>query len=1208
MNPSASAFDDMFGSLSAAAPPVASVPSKDLLQLTPTESAAYARLFKMADTAGTGLILPASAVVFLSKSKLPKATLGHIWSLADTDSLGALDCPTFNRVLKYIAAVQAGHPVALASLSLATPLPILDGIHLDAPPTPTMPLSLSAPKTLSPASAIPINVTGTRIALQRTGEIAVRSTSLASDTTMAVLPEEHERFTSFFTAAGPVDGALTAQVARDLFLKSNLPMETLGKIWQLVDPTGLGKLPLNQFIVAMWLITQIRLGRLSAVPDSIPSSLWRSVAIESTSLVSHPSSPGFNADFNTPAVPQNGGGFWDTHQNVGDDADANYRSSSAKETDAISVKSYAPSGDARTPDVHRLTTSTDSISASTTAIPEAEKKRFYGFFDQLDTNKRAFLTGEEVSAFFFKSRLPPADLAQIWEYVDVSKSGKLSREGFATAMFLISKRMAGGALPSAASSLQTSSAHTPHIDKVMDQTSSRASTPAPTPTDPFEVITTNTPNSSHVAAPRVMHPSSDFPAFDRSAASPYMRGNNSSTFSIPLIPAAASHYHEAAERAAELNRRKEEVSSLTEQFKLLHPTSEELKKKHAEIDAEYKSVTDEKNKLSIQISQIRATYDAEVQIVCDSQNFLVSESQRLESSKFELAQIEEAVASIKLEKSNLAEQAEHFQREISEAKKNIQSLTEETNQWRTEVEKLRAESKQQQQFVELNQKLLLSAQVENHQLKMDLAQEREKLEHARLKSTQFQQQASVLQAINQKELNQVKSVKKEYLQEMSRSQDFISASSGVVARDISTSATSVTSLSVLPQTLSSPPTIPPLDSKPIKGEPIVAAAVQVMDDFHSLSTQPNAPATTLAHFPSSVTDLHPSASTQQRSEDGMPLKEHDRLESGFPSTMLQSKGSDSAKSSPTKSIQSMNLNTTPVFKDLTPSEFISPLLASASGSTADQFPSVLTGSTSVLATTTHSNANASHLNGAAAFPSNFDDAFGAALTDFPATVSTTSVSSAPTMNPPKPPLISSLNSSVSRKSAAIYHDIDMDAEFQRAFSTGKSINDAHDSNTIRSSISQSAHHGFTKVQQKDFVSDAFTFDGTFSNTKLPHPNTQSSKMVFDKAFSTAFLPHSDHDHQQQMNPVTNTIDAVDFSSAFDDSGLFNSIKSSGTNTTTSLPATFSSETRPFEEPSASSDINVKSASGSAPVIAASDFNVDAFGSAHFDSVFSEPHV
>ncbi|KAH6583384.1 hypothetical protein BASA61_008001 [Batrachochytrium salamandrivorans] len=432
MNPSASAFDDMFGSLSAAAPPVASVPSKDLLQLTPTESAAYARLFKMADTAGTGLILPASAVVFLSKSKLPKATLGHIWSLADTDSLGALDCPTFNRVLKYIAAVQAGHPVALASLSLATPLPILDGIHLDAPPTPTMPLSLSAPKTLSPASAIPINVTGTRIALQRTGEIAVRSTSLASDTTMAVLPEEHERFTSFFTAAGPVDGALTAQVARDLFLKSNLPMETLGKIWQLVDPTGLGKLPLNQFIVAMWLITQIR----------------------------------FNADFNTPAVPQNGGGFWDTHQNVGDDADANYRSSSAKETDAISVKSYAPSGDARTPDVHRLTTSTDSISASTTAIPEAEKKRFYGFFDQLDTNKRAFLTGEEVSAFFFKSRLPPADLAQIWEYVDVSKSGKLSREGFATAMFLISKRMAGGALPSAASSLQTSSAHTPHIDKI----------------------------------------------------------------------------------------------------------------------------------------------------------------------------------------------------------------------------------------------------------------------------------------------------------------------------------------------------------------------------------------------------------------------------------------------------------------------------------------------------------------------------------------------------------------------------------------------------------------------------------------------------------------------------------------------------------------------------------------------------------------------
>ena len=56
----------------------------DGLKLSPAESTAYAKLFKIADVAATGLILPAAAVAFLSKSRLPKNTLGLVRSACET--------------------------------------------------------------------------------------------------------------------------------------------------------------------------------------------------------------------------------------------------------------------------------------------------------------------------------------------------------------------------------------------------------------------------------------------------------------------------------------------------------------------------------------------------------------------------------------------------------------------------------------------------------------------------------------------------------------------------------------------------------------------------------------------------------------------------------------------------------------------------------------------------------------------------------------------------------------------------------------------------------------------------------------------------------------------------------------------------------------------------------------------------------------------
>lgn len=57
------------------------------------------------------------------------------------------------------------------------------------------------------------------------------------------------------------------------------------------------------------------------------------------------------------------------------------------------------------------------------------------------------MIGNDAVEFFQNSRLPEADLAQIWDLADTQQRGKLSREEFAVAMHLIHKRIAGQPIP-----------------------------------------------------------------------------------------------------------------------------------------------------------------------------------------------------------------------------------------------------------------------------------------------------------------------------------------------------------------------------------------------------------------------------------------------------------------------------------------------------------------------------------------------------------------------------------------------------------------------------------------------------------------------------------------------------------------------------------------------------------------------------------------
>ncbi|CCE64780.1 hypothetical protein TPHA_0I02790 [Tetrapisispora phaffii CBS 4417] len=72
----------------------------------------------------------------------------------------------------------------------------------------------------------------------------------------------------------PDEGLIMNQVVKDIWLRSNLPIDLLIKIYNFVDKRRDATLDRDSFIVGMWLVDQCLYGR--KLPKQIPNSVWNS--------------------------------------------------------------------------------------------------------------------------------------------------------------------------------------------------------------------------------------------------------------------------------------------------------------------------------------------------------------------------------------------------------------------------------------------------------------------------------------------------------------------------------------------------------------------------------------------------------------------------------------------------------------------------------------------------------------------------------------------------------------------------------------------------------------------------------------------------------------------------------------------------------------------------------------------------------------------
>uniref|UniRef100_A0A671Y869 Epidermal growth factor receptor pathway substrate 15 like 1 n=1 Tax=Sparus aurata TaxID=8175 RepID=A0A671Y869_SPAAU len=327
----------------------------------------YENLYRQVDPGNTGRVGPTEAALFLKKSGLPDITLGKIWDLADPDGKGYLDKQGFYVALRLVACAQSGQEVSLSSLNLTVP----------------------PPKFV---------------------------TSAPSELHWAVRPEEKSKFDGIFESLAPVNGLLSGEKVKPVLINSKLPLDVLGKVWDLSDIDKDGHLDKDEFAVAMHLV--YRALEKEPVPALLPSALIPpSKRKKSLGSVSG-SVPGLPA---SPPPPKDSLRSTPSHGSM----------NSLNSTGSLSPKHTLKSGQ------HSLTW----------VVPVSDRGRYDDIFLKTDADLDGFVSGHEVKDIFMQSGLTQNLLAHIWALADTRQIGKLTREQFALAMHLIQQKVSKGIDP-----------------------------------------------------------------------------------------------------------------------------------------------------------------------------------------------------------------------------------------------------------------------------------------------------------------------------------------------------------------------------------------------------------------------------------------------------------------------------------------------------------------------------------------------------------------------------------------------------------------------------------------------------------------------------------------------------------------------------------------------------------------------------------------
>eukprot|EP01114_Cavostelium_apophysatum_P007088 TRINITY_DN1879_c0_g1_i1.p1 TRINITY_DN1879_c0_g1~~TRINITY_DN1879_c0_g1_i1.p1 ORF type:complete len:955 (-),score=261.57 TRINITY_DN1879_c0_g1_i1:46-2910(-) len=340
------------------------------LQLSEVEKAYYPALFRAADGDKDGVIGSADAG-FFKRSNLPIQLLGQVWQQADSKQKGHLVEEEFYLALRLIALSQNGREPSAA----AAQAPTFDLVPAIA--------EFPIPKALT--TSAPVGVPSNPAAqptLQQSQPPIVSSSPIS--------PQDRQKYEEYFRQCDTNrDGFVTGEEAKVFFSKSGLPVQDLAKIWGLADRGNDRQLDLEEFCIAMFLISvKLRGGN---IPDTLP--------------------PIFG-----PVQPQ--------QQPL----------SQSGPTQVQPLAQVQPAPHAQ-------------VQSGPHAISPEDRANYLNIFRRADVTNTSFIDSEQSKKLFERSRLPNSDLGKIWFLSDEDKDGKLREAEFVVAMHLINAKLKGVEIP-----------------------------------------------------------------------------------------------------------------------------------------------------------------------------------------------------------------------------------------------------------------------------------------------------------------------------------------------------------------------------------------------------------------------------------------------------------------------------------------------------------------------------------------------------------------------------------------------------------------------------------------------------------------------------------------------------------------------------------------------------------------------------------------
>ncbi|XP_073227453.1 epidermal growth factor receptor substrate 15-like 1 isoform X2 [Porites lutea] len=319
-----------------------------LSQLSAGHATVYESFFRQADVSNTGQIGASDAAAFLKKSGLKEGVLHKIWELADPQGTGFLDKQRFFLALRLIALAQNGKDVSLSNLTLLVPAPKVELLPPAVPPP-------------------------------------------QESTLWAVKAAEKAKYDNIFEGLKPVNGLLPGDKVKPVLLNSKLPIDVLGRVWELADIDKDGMLDNDEFAVAMHLVYRALEG------DPVPLTLHGKLI--------PPSKRKLKLTSSAPSSP--------------------------------SPQSHTP------PSISSSVLSVTTSQEVPWVVTSSDKSRYDTMFKQADKDADGLVSGEEVKNIFMASGLPQQVLAHIWGLCDVTNQGRLNSEQFSLAMYLIHQKVMG---------------------------------------------------------------------------------------------------------------------------------------------------------------------------------------------------------------------------------------------------------------------------------------------------------------------------------------------------------------------------------------------------------------------------------------------------------------------------------------------------------------------------------------------------------------------------------------------------------------------------------------------------------------------------------------------------------------------------------------------------------------------------------------------